>query len=132
MLFFQGSFQLFLGAHDDDYPFVTFDFLDNIYIDRSKTVGSSYSAEERIWGDRNKVAVDIRYRVRCIQNYYGADCNQYCLARDDDSSGHYTCNSGDGSKICRADFEHPDSNCVDRKFITLLHISMGVHGVRLC
>lgn len=111
----QGSFQLYIGAHDDDYPLTSFDFLDNIFVDRFRNVGNSYSTEERVWGDHDKVAVDIRYRVRCVSNYYDTACSQYCLARDD-SSGHYTCDPNDGSIVCLAGYEHPETNCVDSEW----------------
>ena len=109
-----------MGAHDDDYPFTTFDFLDNIFVDRSKTVSNVYSTVETIWGERNKVGVDIRFRVRCVQHFYRADCTQYCLARNDNNNGHYTCNQEDGSKICNSGYEHPEINCVDCECISFL------------
>ena len=108
-----------MGAHDDDFPATTFDFLDNIFVDRSKTVSNVYSTVETIWGERNKVGVDIRFRVRCVQHFYRADCTQYCLARND-NNGHYTCNQEDGSKICNSGYEHPETNCVDCEFIKFI------------
>lgn len=43
----------------------------------------------------------IQVRVYCDANYYGADCNTYCVARDD-SGGRYRCDDTTGNKICLA------------------------------
>ena len=49
----------------------------------------------------NRTIVDMRFRVMCQQNYYGADCVTFCMDQSDDVdvNGYYTCNS-DGSIQC--------------------------------
>lgn len=37
--------------------------------------------------------------VYCVSNYYGKDCQTYCLATSD-NMGHYVCETGTGRKIC--------------------------------
>ena len=54
----------------------------------------------------------ILVRVYCDANYYGTDCNTYCVARDD-SGGHYTCDKDTGTKICRTGWR--GSSCLTRE-----------------
>ena len=42
----------------------------------------------------------ITYRVYCTQNYYGSNCNVYCLASSNVVNGYYTCDPKTGAKIC--------------------------------
>lgn len=51
----------------------------------------------------------ILVRVYCDANYYGADCNTYCVGRDD-SRGHYRCDDNTGNKICLAGWR--GQNCL--------------------
>ena len=44
----------------------------------------------------------LQYSVQCNQDYYGPSCTTYCIARDDDIAGHYTCDKASGHKVCRA------------------------------
>ncbi|KAJ7337254.1 hypothetical protein OS493_010111 [Desmophyllum pertusum] len=44
----------------------------------------------------------VKYSVKCNQDYYGPSCTKYCVSRDDDTAGHYTCDKATGHKICRA------------------------------
>ncbi|EDO35570.1 predicted protein, partial [Nematostella vectensis] len=48
-------------------------------------------------------------RVYCDTNYYGPTCGTYCIPRDDNYNGHYTCDSNTGNKICRSYWT--GSNC---------------------
>ena len=36
---------------------------------------------------------------KCIQNYYGDNCTQFCEDKDNDKDGHYTCGKN-GNKVC--------------------------------
>ena len=37
--------------------------------------------------------------VYCDEDYYGADCDVYCVLTDN-CSGHYYCEEGTGDRIC--------------------------------
>ncbi|PAA61446.1 hypothetical protein BOX15_Mlig022047g1, partial [Macrostomum lignano] len=39
----------------------------------------------------------------CYTNFYGQDCNTYCVAQNDDVNGHYTCDSN-GRRVCMIGF----------------------------
>lgn len=51
----------------------------------------------------------IQLKVYCQNNYYGTNCNTYCVPRNSDSAGHYTCNQRTGEKICNPGYS--GSNC---------------------
>ena len=46
-------------------------------------------------------SLTLRYKLYCEANYYSSDCSVYCVARDSDTHGHYTCDPATGSIICR-------------------------------
>ncbi|KAK3100260.1 hypothetical protein FSP39_017060 [Pinctada imbricata] len=46
-----------------------------------------------------RTLLDYKIRVYCDANYFGPKCEVYCVPQDD-SSGHYTCDSATGKKIC--------------------------------
>ncbi|BFZ08589.1 hypothetical protein BsWGS_11628 [Bradybaena similaris] len=48
---------------------------------------------------KNRVQLALEAHFYCGHSFYGATCSQHCVPRDD-STGHYTCNQKDGSKIC--------------------------------
>lgn len=55
------------------------------------------------WRDRTYTTplnqtFNYSYRVVCLNNYYGEECNRYCKARDD-KFGHYSC-SENGDILC--------------------------------
>ena len=91
------------------------DFLDDIFITRTLQVSNInvFTEVMEYTGHNNKVTVGMSFRVRCQNNYYGADCDTFCVAQDDDENGHYTCNS-DGSIQCKEGFEDASNECRDR------------------
>ncbi len=51
----------------------------------------------------------LSFRVNCAENYYGIDCNTFCM-ESNDSFGHYYCNQ-DGSIACLMGYTDPSTNC---------------------
>lgn len=43
---------------------------------------------------------------------YGEDCSVPCESHDNDTLGHFTCNS-DGEMVCLEGYQNPDSNCTE-------------------
>ena len=64
----------------------------------------------QLTGSRSSTRILVR--VYCDTDYYGADCNTYCVGRDD-SGGHYSCDDNTGNKICLAGWR--GLNCLTRK-----------------
>ena len=108
----QGNFQMYVNVYEED------DHLDDIFINGALQVSNGSTEVMEYTGNNNRVTVGMSFRVRCQNNYYGADCDTFCEAQDDDENGHYTCNS-DGSIQCKEGFENDSeyfwSVCVDCK-----------------
>ena len=92
------------------------DDLDDIIINRALQMNTGFTQMEVFTGILNRVSFRARFRVMCLQDYYGAHCNTHCVDRNDDVNGHYTCNR-DGSFQCLEGFENPNNNCRDSKLI---------------
>ena len=102
---------MFIRAYDDDPIFD--DHLDNIFIEMELAESSNFTTVMEFTGDLNRVSVSMSFRVMmCQENYYGVSCETFCLAREDDVNGYYTCNN-DGSIRCRPGFENTTNNCRD-------------------
>ena len=108
-------FQLYIKAWDSDRGFSLDDDLDDIIINRVLDVNTSFTELEEYTGIFNRVTFQVRFRVMCQSNYYGADCSRFCVAQNDDVNGHYTCSNSDGSIQCLEGFENPQNNCKDSK-----------------
>ena len=78
-------------------------------------MNTGFTAMEGYTGIRNRVTFQVRFRVMCQLNYYGADCSRFCVAKNN-VNGHYTCNS-DGFIRCLEGFENPQNNCKDSELI---------------
>ena len=53
----------------------------------------------------------LSYQVTCSDNYYGADCSVFCEPQNN-TDGHYTCNSATGAIECLPGYTNVTSNCV--------------------
>ena len=106
---------MFIRARDEDNP-GNDDDLDDIFINTSLQLNADYSTARDYTGRNNRVIVHMRFRVSCQTNFYGQDCDTFCVPQDDDINGHYTCNS-DGSIMCLDGYEHPENNCRDSKCV---------------
>ncbi|PIK43092.1 putative fibropellin-1-like [Apostichopus japonicus] len=72
----------------------------NININPARTESTANFLSYTLTGQGTS-ETNIQLKAYCQSNYYGSNCNTYCVPRDSDSSGHYTCNSRTGAKICR-------------------------------
>ena len=99
--------------------------LDDIFVNRALEVNTNFTGIERYNGTglMNTVIIDVRFRVMCQQDYYGADCTTFCLNQNDDVNGYYTCNS-DGSIQCREGFKNPSSNCTEGEYAYITDVNL--------
>ena len=121
----QGAFQLYIKAREIDPVCSYCDSelqhiapLDDIFINRTLVVNTNFTPIESYNGTstRNRVVLDMRFRVMCQQHYYGADCTRFCRPQNDSVNRYYcTCNSN-GFFQCRKDFRNPSNNCSDGSF----------------
>ena len=54
----------------------------------------------------------LGFRANCAENFYGENCTIFCVERDDDELGHYTCDS-EGNRVCREGYQDPTNNCTE-------------------
>lgn len=52
----------------------------------------------QLYNFRLSISLVVEYQVLCADNYYGADCRNFCAPRND-SFGHYACLSN-GEREC--------------------------------
>lgn len=80
-----------------------------------------------------RVTVELDVELYCDKNHYGAACNVKCISRDDDSSGHYTCDRH-GRKICKSNWfgSSCTRKCVPRDDPRSGHFSCDEEGNRRC
>ena len=89
------------------------DLVDRFVINRNDiTLGADFPASARYNGVFGFGLLYLSFRVKCADNFYGADCNDFCQARND-SQGHYTCDSG-GNNICLEGFQDPITDCIQQ------------------
>lgn len=110
---------MFIRAYDSD-PVVD-DHLDNIFIEMDLAESSNFTTAQEFTGDMNRVIIRMTFRVMCQENYYGANCDRYCLAQNDSETGHYTCEA-DGSIRCLSGFENVNNSCRDG----MLHFALNL------
>ena len=104
---------MFIRAYDQDVDFD--DHLDNIFIDMELAESRNFTSVEEFTGEMNRVSVNMTFRVMmCRENFYGSNCDTFCVAQNDEVNGYYTCN-GDGSIQCRPGFENTNNSCRDGK-----------------
>ncbi|XDV28040.1 hypothetical protein PO909_031445 [Leuciscus waleckii] len=62
---------------------------------RNLTIGEKWSQDVHL-GEQSKLR--FSYRVVCVEFFYGDDCSDFCLPRDD-PFGHFNCDAA-GNRIC--------------------------------
>ena len=90
------------------------DHLDDIYVEISLSPSSAFYPQQSYTGYYGHAEIVLSFRVQCTGDFYGPNCATYCVPTDD-SSGHYTCDVTDGSKICLSGWKNPENNCLDGK-----------------
>ena len=95
----QGAFQMYVRARDRDCCSAD-DDLDDIFINMPLPVNTTFTEPQIFDGRRNKVAIEMRFRVICLENYYGANCTTFCLS----PNSSYVCDTN-GSLQCQRDCE---------------------------
>ena len=112
----QGRVKLYIRVEDYD-RLSRDDHVDDVYVDIATHPSNRFSSRWAYGGVRGNSRIEMNFRVRCTNNYYGGNCATYCRSRDD-SLGHYTCGSN-GQKICRRGWSDPSNSCKRRKSLPL-------------
>ncbi|NP_001292179.1 uncharacterized protein LOC100632656 precursor [Amphimedon queenslandica] len=104
-----GSVQVLVESLDADDN--ADDLIDRNAFNLDLSPNGQWSNELYANGYYDRAQFKIRVRLFCQQNYYGSNCNVYCVQQNDDTNGHYTCGS-DGAKICNNGYTNPSGNCL--------------------
>ena len=114
---------MLITAYDKDFDFD--DHLDNIFIEMELAESSNFTTVMEFTGDLNRVSINMSFRV-CQENFYGVNCEIFCLAQEDSVNGYYTCNN-DGSIRCRPGFENTSNSCRDGMvFVSLVYSNLCI------
>jgi len=79
----------------------------------AKNKASSSSKDKKLCGQRS--CTNIKTQVYCDDNYLIPQCKEYCVSRDNDAEGHYTCDFDLGLKVCLDGWYDASSNCTKKK-----------------
>ena len=101
--YFQGGFQLYMEALDEDFNAP--DPIGDIFINLDLEANSGLTPRRTYTDDG--ISLVMTFRVDCKSDYYGPACTTFCQARDDDTNGHFTCDPDDGSRVCLSNYYGP-------------------------
>ncbi|KAI6661003.1 Phosphatidylinositol phosphatase PTPRQ-like isoform X5 [Oopsacas minuta] len=106
---FDGRFEISVISVDEDGFFSGDDDIDTTIIRITATKRTSFTATLYYDGLRSsyKTSTGLQYKFICDSNYYDTYCTEFCQANDD-TFGHYTCNTVTGSKICNTGYTGTD------------------------
>ena len=61
-------------------------------------------------GIYRNVEIHAKFKLYyCDEDHYGDDCTTYCIAHDDNTNGHYTCDPNIGKLICNPGYANPSA-----------------------
>ena len=115
VMFVQGQVQFYIEVVDNDDTDPD-DHVDDIYVDISLSPSASFSQVMSYNGDHGNGRIELSFRVRCEESFYGQNCTTFCQPTDD-SSGHYTCGPN-GERIC---FQGYSGLCCDQPAATTMN-----------
>lgn len=108
------------------------DLVDKIYIQYSSLyVSPNYTTTRTYNGTKGSGAITLQFRVICQNNYYGDNCNIYCLPTDNSTLGHYTC--GDtGIKYCNNGWRNSSNDCLTGKVQLSFNCNLIIYLLATC
>lgn len=112
----QEELEIFLKVYDldvsDDVDSHS-DELDTFIIHPNITLtNTAFSSSVMYSGSNDVASIELAYRLSCSEGYYGTDCSLYCVDTNDET-GHYSCNSTTGSKVCLDGYQNTLANCTE-------------------
>ena len=76
-----------------------------------------WSITETIQNEDSTQWLRLTFGVVCAEDLYGPSCTKYCAPRQNDRSGHYSCDPKTGEAICLPGWEKSNSGlCTQRRF----------------
>lgn len=114
--YLQGTVEIVFNVYDLDFTTSiedSSDLVDNIFIypSVSATIPSSFSDPMTYSGIFNFSYIELAFNLTCGADHYGPDCT-LCIETND-TTGHYTCDTSTGEKVCLEGYQEPQTNCVN-------------------
>lgn len=114
--YLQGTVEIVFNVYDLDFTTSiedSSDLVDNIFIypSVSATIPSSFSDPMTYSGIFNFSSIELAFNLTCGPDHYGPDCT-LCIETND-TTGHYTCDTSTGEKVCLEGYQEPQTNCVN-------------------
>ena len=108
----QGGLQLLIRVeHNGDNLLDDNQLIDRVIIELFLSVDDSPLTFSGTGEQGTVSALVSQVSVACEGAFFGADCNTFCIKRDD-STGHFRCGE-DGSIVCLSGYQNPETNCTE-------------------
>ena len=116
LVYLQGAAQIYIRVDDVDtggpgMDDAEDDLVTRFYIEVGVEVSEEFTGGI-YFGNKSFGRIIVSYRVMCTKDFYGENCAIFCVERDDDELGHYTCDS-EGNRVCREGYRDPSNNCTE-------------------
>ena len=85
------------------------ELIDNFFIELNVTANDPLSRTQEYSGENRTAVLQLQFQVTCAFNYFGFDCNTFCLDRND-TAAHFTCGES-GEIVCLPGYQNESSNC---------------------
>ena len=98
--------------HDNDNDPTDLQLVDTIFIEEPNIQpGSSFSNIVVYSGSVQNtiVQIELSFRLRCRNNYFGDNCETLCIPQDNDV-GHFACDVS-GNVVCLAGYSDAETQC---------------------
>ena len=87
-------------------PGNTQDLVDRYILRGALTPSNTFIRREIFGGTSERGILTLSFRLRCTQNYFGSDCNTYCVPTE-----RFTCDPTNGNIVCREGYQDKATNC---------------------
>ena len=121
-----------LGVLVPGSPLPPGDLIDLVYVDNVTVAASApQSPATEVNGSLSRVTLSLSFQVICAVNFFGPDCNSFCIGRDD-TLGHFTCDPLTGNRVCLPGYQNLSVDCTECiplegccKFLSGVKLALG-------
>lgn len=76
---------------------------------------SPYNSHGINLNDQKSFTITFDFKVTCSADFYGSDCNTYCVSSNDSHTGYSTCGAN-GEIVCMPGWSVLSTNCLTREY----------------
>ena len=107
MLLLQGQFQLNIVINNIVSSNINnLELVDTVSFVRNLSPSTQLTSR-MVTGMFDQGEFELSYRVQCVTNYYGSDCNTLCVETD-----RFTCDQN-GNIVCNEGYQNEANSCSD-------------------